>query len=253
MGNSDDAHCDRSIWGDVWGCVDDYVPFEVYASNILEILQALQVKKFIPVGALKGSNPALALADLAVNRTGQAPIVDHLVLILPDIASPSAYSYMVNKFIPSISNLPLDVNGSQVDTAWNDPSAAPFGMDGKPISDEKDLDGNEDKTIDFLRSRPVGRVGLQRAWLGYNNAILPALERVSQFARLLIIESTHINAEMISYGLDPSWAQAQMAGVLKGRDYSNITLGLATEGLMVSNSTLMAQIVEDFVMQRALV
>merc|ERR1712046_23587 len=105
MGASDDCRCKA----------DEFVHFDTYAAWILEILQKHRVKKFVPLGILKGTNPALALASLAGSS-----MVEAVVQIEPLLLSKSAIEYMLNQFIPSVVNPALNFTGEHLIKAWND-------------------------------------------------------------------------------------------------------------------------------------
>jgi len=235
MGFSEECQCEES----------KFVGFTDYASSVNEILLKHKINKFIPVGCLKGTNPALALANLA--GPGR---VEKVIQISPLMLPPSAIDYMLNKFIPSIMNPSIKSDGSHLLEVWKDPSAAPFGPDSKPGGGALDLLANEEKTIDFLRCRNNGaRVKNQQAWVHFNDKIPVAMRSVTQHAHFLFIYATHIDADHAKYGMHPEWSKTQLTAALEGGlSYGNVTIEDATQGLLEQNSTYVASLIESFLL-----
>jgi len=238
MGASDDCRCKT----------DEFVRFETYAAEVLDILEKHGAKKFVPLGILKGTNPALALANVA-----GPSMVEALVQIEPLLLSKSAAKYMNTDFIPSVVNPALSFTGEHLIKAWNDASAAPFAVmgpsEGQLDNDQDDIGGNFEKTMDALRCRNAaagsGRSKNQMAWVAYNDAILPAFKSTSKFSRFLFIYSPHIEAVRAKYGLTPHWSRGQLEEALTGAEHKTVWIN-ATEGMMSQNATLIAQHVEEF-------
>lgn len=238
MGFSEECRCGGSA---------KFVKFTDYAHSVYDILLKHGIDEFVPVGCLKGSYPALALADLA-----GATKVKHIVQISPLMLPPAAIDYMNKKFIPSILHPVIKQTGAHLLDVWNDASAAPFGPDGKLDDSPQDLMVNEEKTIDFLRCRNNGaRPKNQMAWVDYNDKIPAAVSRVSRHARFLILYGTRITADFVKYGMHPEWSMAQLASALDGGvGYVNITVQDADQGLLSQNSTLIAGYLEHFLKSR---
>lgn len=85
----------------------------------------------------------------------------------------------------------------------------------------------------------------QKAWVAYNPEIVPAVERVSKYAKFLFVYSPQVKANRAMYGLSPDWSRAQLAGALGNVSYMNRSLD-AWEGMMFTNATDVAAIVEEF-------
>jgi pimeloyl-ACP methyl ester carboxylesterase len=227
FGASDDCRCDNAT--------SEFVSFPKYAQEVLAILDKHGVKKFVPLGNLKGYNAAVALADL-VGPTR----IDHIVLVLPLLLSASAMDYMKNKFIPSHRNQPLSIDGAHVMQAWKDPSSGPCMS-----VDEETLEKNEEKTIDALRSRATG-FQIQLAWVDYNPKVASALHKISRTTRVLVFDSPKVDAAYDSYGLDSNFSKTVISNALQGSAYEVASVDAACQGMILQNSTFLARKIEGF-------
>merc|ERR1712087_668748 len=167
------------------------------------------------------------------------------------VLSPSATEYMNTKFIPSVLDPPLNVSGEHLHKGWTDASAAPFdsafGSDLSSAPD--DLKINEEKTLDFLRCRNAnsgsGRSKNQKAWVAYNSEIIPAVKRISKYAKFLFIYSPWEKKARATYGLSPDWSRAQLSAALGNVSYMNRSIE-AWQAMIMTNASMVAGIVEEF-------
>lgn len=232
MGASEECKCEE----------EEFVKFPDYAASVNEILLKHSINKFVPFGCLKGTNSALALAELA-----GAGRVERIIEISPLMLPDSAIAYMKEKFIPSIMHPAIKQDGTHLLDVWKDSSAAPFGPDGKPDDVTEDLVANEEKTIDFLRCRNNGgRVRNQKAWVDFNSQIPASVKKVSRHAQFMILYGSRILASYVKYGMHPDFSMSQLSAALEGgKPYVNTTIE-AGEGLLEQNTSHVASLIEKF-------
>jgi len=221
---------------------DDFCTFEKMATYALQIAEQEGMGQFVSLGNLKGAHPALELAAAA----GPAKC-KKLVLLNPLILSPTAVAFINEKLIPLLRNQSLALDGSHLTAAWNDPSAAPFGLDGKPSAHAGDLLANEEKTTDELRCFYTGWQ-YDAAWTAYNAQNVPRMTAVDGYAESLFIYGNASLADEAKYGLDPQFSLDAFAGALHHSNRSSLHfLTDAGQGMAVQNATLLATMLKDFV------
>jgi len=220
---------------------DQWCSFEDMAAFILQIASNEQMGKFTVVGHLKGSHPAIELAYQAGPHR-----VDKLVLMNPLILSPTAKAFINDKLIPMLRGQQLSADGSHLAMAWKDPSAAPMGPDGTPWNNTRDLLGNQEKTNDELRCMNTGWQ-YDAAWTAYNEKNEPRMAAVDVYARSLFVYGTSFLEEDIKYGLDPQFSFNAFGRALTHGHNSTQYLQGAGEGMLIQNSSKIADIISNFV------
>jgi pimeloyl-ACP methyl ester carboxylesterase len=224
---------------------DTFCTFEEMAQYLRKIADVEHVKKFVPVGNLKGANPAIELAYQAGSSR-----VQHLVLMNPLILSAKAKAFMNDVYEPMLRNQALSVNGSHLIAAWMDPSAAAMGPDGAPWSNSRDLLSNQEKTNDELRCLSTGwQYGA--AWVAYNEQNEPRMATVDSYAKSLFLYGTRSLADLEKYGLNPQFSDESFAKALSHGRNSTIYVHGGSQGMVIQNSSMIASKVAEFIKSTA--
>jgi len=163
----------------------------------------------------------------------------------PLILSPSAKGKVEKYVTPSLKGQALAVDGSHLMAAWKDPSAAPMGPGGAPWNNSRDLLGNQEKTNDELRCLSTGWQ-YDAAWTAYAATNEPRMAALDSYAKSLFIYGDDNLANWAMYGLDPQYSLDAFGRALThGRNATHF-LKNAGEGMVVQNSTVIANLVVDF-------
>jgi len=219
---------------------DIFCTAELYAKYVLQLLAAERVSQITVVGNLKGVNQAVEIAAQA-----GAGLVKAVVYISPLMLDAKGKEYIEHVFIPKQRAVRIQTNGSHLMDAWYDASSAAFGPDGKPDSDPKDLLSNEEEEIDALRCLSTGWQ-FQMQWAAYSNKQTSRTADIDAFAPTLIIYGTSALADMQKYGLNPQYTMDQLSKALTHGHNKTLFVAEGTQGMMVQNSSLIADQVVRF-------
>lgn len=220
---------------------DAFCTFEAMGSYALEIAAEERMSKFVVVGHMKGAHPAIELAYQAGER-----MVTQIVLLNPLILSPTAKAFIDSKLVPMLQAQALIADGSHLTAAWNDASAAPMGPSGTPWNNSRDLLGNQEKTNDELRCLNTGWQ-YDSAWTAYNEKNEPRMAAVDAYATSLFVYGLDYLADDAKYGLDPQFSFDAFGRALKHGHNSTRFLKGAGQGMLIQNSTIIANMVADFI------
>ena len=114
---------------------NSHVDVKQWAGYVIEVMDALKIKTFVPVGSLKGTYSAVYITQAYPKR------IEATVLVLPLWLS-NATLTKVEGYMNMAKHPYLNSTGQHLLNAWADTSAG-GGMD---------VNHNEDKTLDNLRS-----------------------------------------------------------------------------------------------------
>jgi len=214
------------------------------AETVRSILRAEGVREFSVVGHMQGAHLAIELAGTPYTHD---TLVKKMVLINPMILSPKAKRFVDHVYIPAAQKkYNPAADGSQLLAAWDDPSAAPMGPDGKPSSNPTDLLANQEKAVDALRCANTGWQ-YAAAWSDYNDKNLERMAQLDADVESLFLYGDTYLADAKKYGLDAEFSLATFAQALTHRHNTTIFVPGAGQGMLVQNASFIAPLIADFV------
>lgn len=202
---------------------NEYVSIAQFAKYASAVLTKLGVKQYVPTGTLKGASIATNLA--ANDKRASRLILANAAYWLPDVEA------KIRSYMSMIKNPVLYANGAHLITVWNDSSASP-----KPY-----LPMMEEKTVDELRAYFSGWQYVL-AELDNNNNTLPEMKRFT--GKTLLLWGKACLARADSFGFHTAQYTKMIEDALQHEEIHELEYG--NEGMMASNHTEIAQIIQAF-------
>jgi len=224
---------------------DQFCTVEAYAAYILKILDKEWVHRFAVMGNLKGAHNAAEVAAQA--RPGRVAAVVYVNTIILDA---KAKDFIEHVFVPMEQKVQLHANGSQLLDAWNDPSAAAMGPDGKPSSEARDLHANEEKVVDELRCLSTGWQ-YSAAWAAYTEVQPARMAKADANTRSLVLFGQSALDQFKTFGLDSKHTFDVLDQALTHGHNATRIVPEAGQGMIIQNSTLLAHMVTEFLGSQA--
>jgi len=206
---------------------NSHVGVKQWAGYVIEIMDALNIKTFVPVGSLKGTYSAVYITQAYPQR------VDATVLVLP-LWLNNATLTKVEGYMNMAKHPHLNATGQHLLNAWADTSAG-GGMD---------LVHNEDKTLDNLRSLKGGW-GYLWHMFDMNDALLPAMKAFSHKTLLVWGEKALAGWDQFGFQTNTSCALIEAALRESGSAVTVQKLRYGYESSMAVNSTSIASWIEE--------
>jgi pimeloyl-ACP methyl ester carboxylesterase len=205
-----------------------HVDVKQWASYVIEVMDALEVKRFVPLGSLKGTYSAVYITQAYPDR------IDATVLVLP-LWLNNATLTKIQGYMEALKHPHLYSTGSHLITAWNDTSAG-GGMD---------IQHNEDKTLDNLRSL-TGSWAYLWHMFDMNNDLIEALGSFSHKTMIVWGEKALAAWDMYNFDTATSCAKIEKAVQASGSPLTVHKLPNGWESSVAQNSSRIASWIEQF-------
>lgn len=205
-----------------------HVDVKQWAGYVIEVMDALNITRFVPVGSLKGTYSAVYITQAYPER------IDATVLVLPLWLNNATLS-RIQGYMEALKHPHLYSSGMHLMTAWNDTSAG-GGMD---------ISHNEEKTLDNLRS-------LQGSWsylwhmFDMNDSLLTALSSFSHKTMIVWGEKALASWDAYNFDTATSCAKIEAAVQKSGSALTTHKLEDGWESSMAQNSSEIASWIEQF-------